>query len=488
MQTQTKLAPWLQALFAMWLCVLALPAMAQPGLVPLFRATLDDSFKPLLGQDASVYAVARQADGKIVIGGHFSAVNNVPRQNIARLNADGSTDPSFNPGLGADGAVLALAVQADGRVVIGGRFLNVDGTHRPYLARLEANGALDATFAQPAESGLAAQERGVVHALALQPDGKVVVGGLFRETLYNYRGVMRFLPGGERDLSFHGNVESPNAQVRALAALPDGKLLVGGMFRQAGGQLDPGGLVVRTDLVRLMPDGSVDAGFSANDTFLGAVTSLALQPDGRIVWAGYPFACDLVPVPGSTCMLLFPGHVGRLLADGQPDASFAVHEFWQDVSVVSLDPQGNVLVGGAFTTMDGTDRPRLTLLDASGAPLHGHSTFPTPDRAVHAALHDGKGWVIGGSFGYVSGQVRQGLAKVRFSPPKGVVPDRHPFYGRCGPAHEVPTWNPPKHKDLCASGTLRDWSAILWNQGGAYSWTCRGLVSSVRCWAPVSPP
>ena len=77
-----------------------------------------------------------QPDGKVLIGGSFTSVNGTNRNRIARLNADGSLDSSFNPGTGANGAVRAIVVQPDGNVLIGGNFTTVNGVLRPYVARL----------------------------------------------------------------------------------------------------------------------------------------------------------------------------------------------------------------------------------------------------------------------------------------------------------------------------------------------------------------
>jgi uncharacterized delta-60 repeat protein len=126
-----------------------------------------------------VYALAVQADGKILVGGYFTAVGGQPRTNLARLNVDGTLDTGFNPGMGGDfggcywcySHVLSLALQADGKILVGGFFTAVGGQPRTNVARLNVNGALDGTF----DSGT----DGEVSALAVQSDGKILAGGLF---------------------------------------------------------------------------------------------------------------------------------------------------------------------------------------------------------------------------------------------------------------------------------------------------------------------
>src|SRR6185503_6622607 len=129
------------------------------------------SFNPGLGPNQDVLALATQTDGKIVIGGGFSSVDNVFRSRIARLNANGSLDTGFGLGSGANGVVRAIAVQPDGRILIGGDFTIVNGSFRQRLARLNADGSTDFTFQ--------ANANGPVHAIAVQSNGRIVIGGAF---------------------------------------------------------------------------------------------------------------------------------------------------------------------------------------------------------------------------------------------------------------------------------------------------------------------
>ncbi len=87
--------------------------------------------------------MAVQADGKIVIGGGFISVNGAPRKYIARLNTDGSVDTGFNIGRGANRPVTAVAVQTDGKIIIAGQFTIVNGVLRNRIARLNADGSVD---------------------------------------------------------------------------------------------------------------------------------------------------------------------------------------------------------------------------------------------------------------------------------------------------------------------------------------------------------
>src|SRR5438046_3210675 len=118
-------------------------------------------------------ALALQTDGRIIVGGQFSSVDLTPRFNLARLNDDGSVDLSFDPGSGPSGDVNAIVIQTDGRIVIGGTFIGYNGFDRGGIARVLGNGALDPSFDSGVGTG------GNVFALALQHNGQIVLGGRF---------------------------------------------------------------------------------------------------------------------------------------------------------------------------------------------------------------------------------------------------------------------------------------------------------------------
>src|SRR5436190_2256283 len=97
-------------------------ATAWPGSIPTA------AWIPALNDIAVTLAL--QPDGKILVGGEFWSVNGTPRNRIARLNDDGSLDPTFNPGAGPDYGVTAIAVQSDGRCIVGGLFTSFNGASR----------------------------------------------------------------------------------------------------------------------------------------------------------------------------------------------------------------------------------------------------------------------------------------------------------------------------------------------------------------------
>src|SRR6185295_13614165 len=126
--------------------------------------------------DSFVNSLAVQPDGKVLVGGSFTNLGGISRQHLGRLNAGGSVDLGFNPG--ANNIVYATAVQADGKIVVGGNFTLLGGQARLRLGRLNTNGSLDGGFNAPAE-GNSEFSPPLVYCLAVQQDGKILVGGSF---------------------------------------------------------------------------------------------------------------------------------------------------------------------------------------------------------------------------------------------------------------------------------------------------------------------
>lgn len=227
---------------------------------PTFNSNVDGIF-PV------VYCALVQPDGKIVIAGVFTTINGVTRNNVARLNEDGSLDTGFDPNV--DGWVHSLALQGDGEILVGGNFSKVGGVTRTDLARLNTDGSLDSSF-----NGNVNGETGL-RSILIQPDNKIVIGGFFSSVRGATRNnLARLNPDSTLDTSFNPNVST---YVYTMAAQADGKLLIGGEFTVVG-------TVTRTFIARLNPDGAVDPGFNPN--LGGSVDSIAIQTDGRIVIGG----------------------------------------------------------------------------------------------------------------------------------------------------------------------------------------------------------
>jgi hypothetical protein len=133
--------------------------------------SLDESFNP--GADSLVTAFALQADGQILVGGHFATLGGQPRAWLGRLSPDGILDQSFNPG--ANDWITAIAVQTDGKILVAGAFTMLGGLPRQRLGRLHANGALETSFGFDIDDA--------VVCLAVVPGGDILFGGRFARHL-----------------------------------------------------------------------------------------------------------------------------------------------------------------------------------------------------------------------------------------------------------------------------------------------------------------
>ena len=160
---------------------------------------------------------------------------------LVRLHPDGAVDDTFEPPplavtMAGRVELFAAAVQPDGKIVIGGRFSTVGGTACPSVARLNQDGSRDATFSSPfANSGQ------TVYDLVLQEDGKILLGGTEWYTAGSagafYR-VARLYPDGAIDTAFTASLAGGTAaRVNSVTLTPEGDLLAGGGFDTADGQL-----------------------------------------------------------------------------------------------------------------------------------------------------------------------------------------------------------------------------------------------------------
>jgi uncharacterized delta-60 repeat protein len=192
----------------------------------------DPTFNPGGAPNQSVRTIALQPDGKILAGGDFTTWSGAARPGLVRLNASGEVDYSFDARM--TGSVSAVLVQADGKVIVGGNFQSAGGATRSGLARLESDGSVDAAYA-PGSGFYAPAPLPRVVTLALQPDGKLLVGGGFTSVHGAARqAIARLNPDGRLDPTFDPGT-GPEGVVYALALQPDGNVIIAGDFNNVSG-------------------------------------------------------------------------------------------------------------------------------------------------------------------------------------------------------------------------------------------------------------
>jgi uncharacterized delta-60 repeat protein len=314
----------------------------------------DSSFNKSTGVDAAVFCSAVQTDGRTLIGGYFDNFQGVTQRKLIRLNVDGSKDTSFNLDSEFNDEVQSILLQADGKILVRGKFTNYGDSGRNYLARLNPDGTRDTSFIKTFGS--------TVEAMALQPDGKILV----QTYVSNYPGtdlnkIIRLNANGNQDISFNtGNGNDFNKGVYSIVVQPDGKILIGGGFTSFKG-------ITQKYLVRLSPDGSKDTSFDTGTgfDFSNAVGDITLQADGKVLVNGV-----FSPSDGDYQSFLI-----RLNSDGSKDVSFNQGTGIDNVRTgygigirsVVLQNDGKILVGGEFDTYQGIAQNRLTRLNTDGS-------------------------------------------------------------------------------------------------------------------------
>ena len=297
--------------------------------------TEDTSFYTNLGTGFSfgnVFHVNIQSDGKIVVCGNFLFLNGVARVCLVRLNSDGTQDTSFYTNLGTsfNSTVNEVHIQSDGKILVGGQFTSLNGTTRNRLVRLNSNGTVDTSFYT--NMGTAFGNNGV-NTITLQSDGKILVGGSFTSFNGNTRNrLVRLNSDGTEDTSFYTNLGTGfGSFVNIALEQPDGKILVGGGFFTLNGNS-------RNNLVRLNSDGTEDIDFFNNYTGLGQVNDINLLSDGGIVLAGN-----------------IANNIMRLDSDGVIDSNFMRKlplGFNGTTNKAFILSDDSILVGGLFSSVD----------------------------------------------------------------------------------------------------------------------------------------
>ena len=373
--------------------------LANAGSVRLVRLQtnggLDASFNPDLGYFGTVNALARQSDGKVLVAGVYSRMNGIGRNGLARVNGDGTLDPTFDAGSGFSGPPTSMILQSDGKILAVGDFGTYNGTTVNGLVRINTDGSIDNTFVVTVSSNPS--------SVALQADGKILISGSFASVNGTTRtGVARLNTNGSLDDTFNPTIGSPN--IFAVVAQADGKIMIAGSFSGVNG-------FNRSNLARLNSDGSLDQSFTAN-SLGGPVSRLLVQSDGKYLIG--------VGSPATT--------LARRNSDGIVDGTFTPPTFLasssSDTAIHSIviQPDGSYIVGGRFDTVAGVARRNIARLAPNG-------TFDMlfinsgANGRVRALAADTVGKVlVGGDFTTIANTVRAGVARLTTAPYREITP------------------------------------------------------------------
>ncbi|MBM3185379.1 MAG: T9SS type A sorting domain-containing protein [Bacteroidetes bacterium] len=362
---------------------------------------LDPSFNIGTSANGSVMAIAVQNDGKIIIGGSFTSYNGIPANRIARLNIDGSIDTTFDVGTGANGNVNAICVLSDGNIIIGGSFTSINGMGIVRIAKLTTTGILWSTI----NAWVHGNPNGVINSIISQSDGKILVGGDF--TIYggyDWRGVVRIDEWGIVDQSFNsmsGSTLGANGSVKCLAVQGDGKIIVGGLFSSFNGN-------TRNRLARLNANGTIDPSFNTGPGFAGSgisngVYCTKIQSDGKILVGGDFTSFNGVPL----------NKYGRLNSNSSFDSGFNSYTISGSVASFNIQSDGKIIVSGWFTNFAGSAINHIGRVNSNGIIDASFTAGTGAGNTIYTSTlqNDGK-ILIGGLFTSYNGTGANRFARI----------------------------------------------------------------------------
>ncbi|MFA5589789.1 MAG: hypothetical protein WDA70_03600 [Lysobacteraceae bacterium] len=332
----------------------------------------------------TVYDLAVDADGGILLFGAFTSVAGTTPDRVARIAADGTADTAFNANtdaLNINGTVQCALYDGSSGWVVGGSFTSVGGVTYNRLARLNPDGTHEASFNPNVNN--------TVYAVARYPTFGFLIGGSFTTVGGTARNrLARLNSSGTLNTSLN-HTFTGTSEVRAIAPQPDGTILIGGRWTAVSGHSSVGIAKLKNDLFN-----EVDTSFTQTVGTSGTVYAIAVQPDGKIIIAG-----QFNSVGGTTRV-----NIARLHPDGALDTGFVPPALTGIVQTVALQPDGKILVGGSFTN-------RLARLNPDGS-LDTSFNVST-NNVVHSIRMHGDEAYIGGAFVQVDGQAMTRVARLR---------------------------------------------------------------------------
>jgi uncharacterized delta-60 repeat protein len=387
--------------------------------------SLDTGFDTSNGPNSYLNAVVLQTDSKVLIGGLFTSIGGIPIQGVARLNANSTLDNSFNSNVSANvqqPLINAIVIQPDGKVIIGGIFNKVDDISRNGIARLNDDGTLDTTF-DPGTGLSGGLPSSLVAAIILQSDGKLIIAGKF--THFNdipRNHIARLNEDGSLDDTFDPG-KGPDDEVHSLALQTDGKIVIGGLFTSYND-------ITRNHLARLDSGGSLDTSFDPGDGPDGAVPvrAIVIQPDDKFIVGG-----DFTNIDG-----IRRWRVARLNTDGSVDLNYDTSMGPNDrVHTIVLQSDGKALIGGLFTEVNSTTCNGIARLNTDGSLDTNFSPGSGAEAGVHhiATQLDGK-IIIGGFFTQVDGEAHRYIARLNGGEWPAITSDDPKFHWGYGETFE----------------------------------------------------
>jgi uncharacterized delta-60 repeat protein len=290
--------------------------------------TLDETFQPpLISFDDEIFDILVLPDDKFFAVGRFT----FPGKNIAKFNADGTKDQSFITNQTMDEWITKIKLLPDGKVLIGGAFTHINNVAAFRVARLNSDGTLDDSF-------LGSVDNQVVNDIYVQPDNKIIIGGSFSAIAGTPRtGLARLNSDGTLDSTFNPQIDNPF--ILSIQPTIDDKIIIGGQFSAVGG-------VARKSIVKLNMDGTTDDSFDAKMTGSAVINHIIPLINEKYLIGGMVNSVDGVQVSKN---------LARLNPDGTLDNSFSIEVSDGFVNQLAVSPiLDNLTVVGPFSEVEGS--------------------------------------------------------------------------------------------------------------------------------------
>jgi len=388
-------------LLLLMLAIGSLITFAQAG-------ALDTSFDPGTGANSIIETTSIQANGKIIIAGWFSSYNETAINRIARLNDNGTLDNTFDPGTGVNNVIRTTSIQTD-KIIIGGSFTSYNGDSSiKYLARLMDDGTLDTDFNM---GGAGANNS--VYTTYVQDDGKIIIGGNF--TSYNgttANRIARLNMDGTLDAGFNNGGTGADWYVRSIAVQDDGKIIIGGGFSSYNG-------TSRNYIARLMDDGTLDMSFSTGSAANDYVRTISIQANGKIIIGGSFLNYNNSNINGIVRLNDTDGTLDNSFAPGTGASYMGSSNTGIWTTVIQGD--GKIIIGGYSDYFSGTLINRIARLNNDGTidNIFDQGTGTNSPVLTSSIQADGK-IIIGGGFSTYNGTSRNGIARILDSETAGI--------------------------------------------------------------------
>ncbi|GGE41534.1 hypothetical protein GCM10010832_21970 [Psychroflexus planctonicus] len=359
-----------------------------------------------------VYAIAEQTDGKLIIGGGFFNYNTTVSPKIVRTFADGSIDNSFQSPL-LDvyfTSVRNIILLQDGRILITGQFEYDCGLSSACLSSamvLNSDGSINRDITEITSN--------LVYDSHLLPDGKILIAGsVYNQLGISNRGITRINNDGTLDTTFESYPSSNlvtfgDSDIRDIDLQSDGKIIVAGNFNFYNG-------TSVENVIRLLPDGTLDTSFSAPD-FDDDVYCVSVLTDDSI-YVGGPFD----EIDSNTQRFL-----AKLSQNGTLDTSFQpeITSGYREIDDIQLLPNGKLIIAGNFTSVEFEPSEYIARLNADGSLDTSYFSGLAPDKRVREIFLRSNGKLIfGGDFNsyqksgrnYIAQTNADGILDASFNP------------------------------------------------------------------------